>query len=244
MLLYRFIRLFVIQPEGEFRISFFCMPLFYQHTINEGTKLAIWKIEETESFFLRKVPLQRNITHPHKRLQHLAGRYLLPILFKDFPLEEILIADTRKPFLPTEKYHFSISHCGEFAAAIASNTSRVGIDIELITPRIQNIAHKFLNELEKNFFNEDYSAFLEQWNLKDKVYTEYLTLMWSAKEAIYKWYGDGGVDFSENIQLLKFTDIDHKEEISLPFVFAKEKIISLSVNAKFFNDLVLAWVMS
>ena len=47
-----------------------------------------------------------------KRLQHLAGRYLLYALFDDFPLEEIVIADTRKPFLENEKYHFSISHCG------------------------------------------------------------------------------------------------------------------------------------
>ncbi len=118
------------------------------------------------------------------------------------------------------------------------------MDIEMITPRIQNIAHKFLNPLEKDFFNDDYKDFLDQWNLKDKVYTEYLTLMWSAKEAIYKWHGDGGVDFSEHIQLLKFTSIDNNEEISLPFVFTKDKIISLSVNAKFFDDLVLAWVVS
>jgi phosphopantetheine--protein transferase-like protein len=203
------------------------MPLFYQHTINADTKLGIWRIEEEESFFLKDIPLQRNITHKHKRLQHLAGRYLLPILFPDFPLEEILIADTRKPFLPTDKYHFSISHCGEFAAAIVSNKSRVGIDIELITPRIENIAHKFLNDLEKNFFTEDYKQFLDQWNLKDKVYTEYLTLMWSAKEAIYKWYGEGGIDFSEHIQLLKFREINHKEETSLPFIFTKDKLISL-----------------
>jgi phosphopantetheinyl transferase len=230
--------------SGEYRISLLIMPLFYQHNINESTKLAIWCIEEEEDFFLKKVPLQRSITHPHKRLQHLAGRYLLPVLFSDFPLEEILIADTRKPFLPNEKYHFSISHCGQFAAAIASSKSRVGVDIEMITPRIQNIAHKFLNEHEKNFFNEDYKEFLDQWNMKDKVYTEYLTLMWSAKEAIYKWHGDGGVDFSENIQLLKFSEINLDEEINLPFVFAKDKIISLSVNAKFFDDLVLAWVMS
>ncbi len=220
------------------------MPLFYQHNINESTKLAVWHIKESEDFFLKKVSLQRSITHPHKRLQHLAGRYLLPILYPDFPLEEILIADTRKPFLQNEKYHFSISHCGQFAAAIASNKSRVGVDIEMITPRIQNIAHKFLNPLEKDFFNDDYKDFLDQWNLKDKVYTEYLTLMWSAKEAIYKWHGDGGVDFSEHIQLLKFTSIDNNEEISLPFVFTKDKIISLSVNAKFFDDLVLAWVVS
>ena len=96
------------------------MPLVYQHTINSNTKAALWHIEEDEAFFLERVPLKRDVSHPHKRLQHLAGRYLLPVVFADFPLEEILIADTRKPFLPDEKYHFSISHCGDYTAAIVS----------------------------------------------------------------------------------------------------------------------------
>ncbi len=76
------------------------MPLYFQHIISPNTKLAIWQIEENESFFLQKVSLQRSITHPHKRLQHLAGRYLLRYLFADFPNEEIEIASTRKPVLP------------------------------------------------------------------------------------------------------------------------------------------------
>ena len=109
------------------------MPLFYQHNINENSRVGIWQIAEGERFFLAKVPLKKDVSHPHKRLQHLAGRYLLPELFPDFPLEEIVIADTKKPFLENEKYHFSISHCGNFAAAIVSSRDRVGVDIEMVT---------------------------------------------------------------------------------------------------------------
>ena len=29
--------------------------------------------------------------------------------------------------------------------------------------------------------------------------TQFLTLCWSAKEAIYKWYGKGKVDFKNNM---------------------------------------------
>ena len=123
------------------------MPVFYEH-INDFAKIAIWHIAEEKNFFLAKVPLQREITHPHKQLQHLAGRYLLPELFTDFPLEEIVIADTKKPFLENEKYHFSISHCGDFAAAIVSNTKRVGVDIEKVNEKIGNIFPKFLSEKE------------------------------------------------------------------------------------------------
>src|SRR5947209_20459434 len=119
------------------------MPIFFQHNIDESTRVAVWKIEEEESFF--NVPLQRNITNPHKRLQHLAGRYLLKFLFADFPLELIQIADTRKPFLQDELFHFSISHCSDFAAAIVSTRNRVGVDIEVVGDKIQKVQHKFVS---------------------------------------------------------------------------------------------------
>src|SRR5436189_4798792 len=131
------------------------MPIFFQHQINEATRLGIWKIEETEEFFKANVPQHRDVTHPHKRLQHLAGRFLLQYLFPDFPYELIQIADTRKPFLPDEQYHFSISHCGDFAAAIVSKDSRVGIDIEIPTDKVENIMHKFLSREEQQQFYND-----------------------------------------------------------------------------------------
>ena len=129
------------------------MPIFFQHQINENTRLGIWKIEETEEFFKGNVPQHRDVTHPHKRLQHLAGRFLLQFLFPDFPYELIEIADTRKPFLTDEQYHFSISHCGDFAAAIVSKDRRVGIDIEIPVEKILKIADKFLSKEEHSIFN-------------------------------------------------------------------------------------------
>src|SRR6478672_3549276 len=119
------------------------MPVFFQHQINETTRLGIWKIEESEEFFKNNVPLHRDVTHPRKRLQHLAGRFLLQYLFPDFPYELIQIADTRKPYLPDEQYHFSISHCGDYAAAIVSRDKRVGIDVEEPVEKIMRIADKF-----------------------------------------------------------------------------------------------------
>ena len=129
------------------------MPIFFQHQINDTTRLGIWKIEETEEFFKGNVPQHRDVTHPHKRLQHLAGRFLLQFLFPDFPYELIQIADTRKPFLPDEQYHFSISHCGDYAAAIVSKDKRVGIDIEIPVEKISGIMYKFLSAKEHGVFN-------------------------------------------------------------------------------------------
>lgn len=211
------------------------MGLFYQHTINGDTQLGIWRIEEQEDFFLKKVPLKKDVTHPYKRLQHLAGRFLLPAMFPDFPLEEILIADTRKPFLEDEKYHFSISHCGNFAAAIVSPEHRVGVDIELVTPRMRTISKKFLNSHESNY--------LDNWSPISKIYLELTTVLWSAKESIFKWYGNGQVDFRKHILLSGDIVFGADEWITIPFLFTKHPEVKLKVMARIFDGLVLAWVL-
>ncbi len=210
------------------------MGLFYQHNINATTRLGIWQITEDESFFAAHVPVKRDVSHPAKRLQHLAGRFLLPHLFPDFPLSSIIIADTRKPYLADEKYHFSISHCGEYAAVIASNSNRVGIDIELVMPRIYNIVHKFVNESEQ--------VFLSEWESLTQLHLQLTTILWSAKEALYKWYGLGQVDFSEHMRLSGPVSFRSDEWIELPFTFLKDTHVELKVTAKIFGDIVLAWV--
>ena len=212
------------------------MSLFYQHNINACTRVGVWRIEEPEDFFLQKVPVKRNVSHPYKRLQHLAGRYLLPSLFNDFPLDEIQVADTRKPFLPGEKYHFSISHCGNFAAALVSSENRVGVDIEYVTPRIKSIAPKFLDEKE--------GVYLRNWESIPHVHLQLVTMLWSAKEAIYKWYGEGQIDFRNHIQLAGEIVFKANEWMQLPFVFQKDYPVSLTVFARQFDDIVLARVVS
>ena len=206
------------------------MPIFFQHQINDTTRLGIWKIEETEEFFKSNVPQHRSVTHPHKRLQHLAGRFLLQYLFPDFPYELIQIADTRKPFLPDEQYHFSISHCGDFAAAIVSKDKRVGIDIEIPTEKISKIMYKFLSAKEHELFQLIQPA-------NDRI--PFATLLWSAKESIFKWYGNGGVDFRKEIQLKK----QHEGEEIFDSLFAKNNA-ALTVYYRQFERLVLAWVVS
>lgn len=220
------------------------MPVFFQHQINDTTRLGIWKIEETEEFFKNNVPQHRDVTHPHKRLQHLAGRFLLQFLFPDFPFELIQIADTRKPFLPDEQYHFSISHCGDYAAAIVSKDMRVGIDIETVTPRIERVADKFVSPDEDEYFNEDYLYFLDQWGMDNKVRREYLTLLWSAKEAIFKWYGNGEVDFRKHMKLNGEISLREGEWLELPFLFRKEREREMEIEARIFPTLVVAYTVS
>jgi phosphopantetheinyl transferase len=205
------------------------VPIFFQHPVSDSTRLGIWKIEETEEFFKGNVPQHRDVTHPHKRLQHLAGRFLLQFLFPDFPYELVKIADTKKPFLPNEQYHFSISHCGDFAAAIVSKDKRVGIDIEIPTEKILKIRHKYLSEEEKIKF--EYQLPTPDSRL--------LTLLWSAKEAVYKWFGDGEVEFIEHIRLREL----HQGNETINCFFAKTNQ-ELIIHYRDFEHLLLTWVIS
>jgi phosphopantetheinyl transferase len=201
------------------------MPLFYQHNINQ-TKLAVWNIEEPEDFFLEKVHLRREINHPHKRLQHLAGRYLLQLLDPGFPLHLIEIADSNKPLLINEEFHFSISHCGDFAAAIVSENRVVGIDVELIRAKIEFIKHKFLTAAEQQ--------------LLPTPDVRMLTLLWSCKEAVYKWYGKGGVDFKNHI-VVKNISLNNDQGI-VNCRFMKNKEMNLKIDFRLIQNLCLAWV--
>ena len=201
------------------------MPLIYQTQLNLSTKIGVWHITEKEEYFLEKVPLQRTITHWHKRLQHLAGRLLLRELFPDFPVDMILIADTRRPYLYEDPFHFSISHCGDYAAVIVSRDHRVGVDIEQKTAKIRTILHKFLSPEE--------IALISPAEFDDRA-----TLCWSVKESIFKWQGRSGVDFKRDMIIKKILgDTEGKVEC----LFRGRP---LSVHYLKFNDNFLAWLVT
>ncbi len=210
-------------------LKLFYMPLIFQQQINECTKIGVWHITETEDFFA--VPLSRDITNQHKRLQHLAGRYLLRRLFPEFPLNLVLIADTRKPFLANEAFHFSISHCGDFAAAIASTKHRVGADIEIPHPKVERVKHKFLSAAEQELL------------IKQAGDThQLLTMAWSIKEAVFKWEGAGQMDFIKHIEIIGLSKTH--EGLSAQCLFKKARQIALEVHSMMLGENNLSWLVT
>ncbi len=203
------------------------MPLVYQQNINDSTKLAVWHILESEEFLLNTVPLTQLIHHPHKRLQHLAGRFILQHLDADFPLNDILISATNKPYLPSGFLHFSISHCGDYAAAIISKKTRAGIGVEIPKHKIISIRKKFMNE--------------EEYLLTDQLSEQLLaTIIWSAKEAVFKWYGTGSVDFKKHIRIQSLTKLN--DQYVLQVLFLKNEHTFLKVQTFFHEDLCITWL--
>ena len=207
------------------------MPLFYKHTIDEHCRLAVWHITESEDFFTKEVSLKIAVSHPHKRLQHLGGRYILKYLPPDFPFDSILIGTSKKPELPGNQFHFSISHCGDYAAAIISDTKPVGIDVEIISLKIETIKAKFLNVAEFD---------LLQKNQLSESNVALITLLWSAKEVMFKWYGKGSISFKDNLLINQIQSV-HGGGI-LKAQFSKEIVQDLDIGYRFLDSLCLAWV--
>ena len=209
------------------------MPLFYSQTIDVNCRGAIWKIEEDESFFAQEVPLGREIQHPAKRLQHYAGRYLLWYLFPDFPLKLIRVAATKKPFIPDDPFHFNISHCGSYAAAIVSNNRQVGLDIEVPTERIFGIQHKMTTPQETEALRIPGMAMDEK---------TFITLIWSAKEALYKWYGLGKLDFREHLKLYRINPVNLTSGL-IEAAIVKERFIPLTIYFRLWPEMVHCYIV-
>lgn len=174
------------------------MPFFYQQNINETAHLAIWSIQEPASFFETDVQLASPIANEERRVQHLAVRLLFKLMMPEADLSQLVMADNGKPYLLGLPFHFSFSHCKGYAACAVDDKQPVGIDIEIIHPRIAKVAHKFLNEQEK--------AMIADLDEKDQL--NQMAFLWAAKEAMYKKHEQLGIDFAKDFNILELTKGD------------------------------------
>ena len=176
----------------------FFMPFFYQQNINETRHLAIWSITEPISFFETDVQLALDIQNEERKLQHLAVRLLFKLMMPEADLSKMVMADNGKPYLQGVPFHFSFSHCKGYAAVAVSDTDSIGIDIEIIHPRILKVAHKFLNESEKAMIAD----------LSESEQLQQMAFFWAAKEAMYKQHEQLGIDFANHFNVLALANED------------------------------------
>ena len=166
---------------------------------NAQISLGLWEIAEAPSFFEEASPYRAVASHPGQQLQQLASRMVLKVLKPVFPFDQIHLNPAGKPYLPEGMPQFSISHTRGFAAGIISDETPVGIDIEWISPRVLKIEKKFLNPHEY--------ALLASLSEQERIV--FASLFWSIKETVYKCWGNGGIDFSEQIKIQSFSLQDH-----------------------------------
>ena len=172
------------------------MPLYKTITINSNTKLLIWNIEESFDVLSKNIKLTDHCQARVDRMKsdlHRRGfmsvRHLLSCVgYTDFDLS---YDQNGKPHLADGTY-ISISHSYTFSAIIISDYP-VGIDIEKQRPKILKIAHKFTTL-------QEYSTLANRDAIMRK-----LTIIWAAKEAVYKSFARPGISFLEHIFVEDFS---------------------------------------
>ncbi|MCB0481884.1 MAG: 4'-phosphopantetheinyl transferase superfamily protein [Flavobacteriales bacterium] len=153
-----------------------------------------------------EVVMFTGFTHERRRKEFLAVRVLL----KAFSGHEKIYYDTNgRPFLKSGK-KISVSHSHGVVMLGVCN-SEIGVDVEKISPKIERIKHKFLNDLEFQWYNS----------------LETLTLIWSVKEAIFKLYSK--IVFLEFAKDICVIELSQNEEPS----FVRVKVLKSGFENEF-----------
>ncbi|MAM29734.1 MAG: 4-phosphopantetheinyl transferase [Flavobacteriaceae bacterium] len=171
------------------------MPLYKTITVANRAKVLIWKIEESfeelsdgihlTSHCQERVDGMKSDLH---RRGFMSVRHLLAE--EGYVDADLYYDDYGKPHLKDGK-QISITHSFIFSAIIISD-AEVGIDIEKQRHKILKIAHKFTPiEEYRTLANED--AIMRK-----------LTMVWGAKESLYKSFATPGVSFLQHIYVEDF----------------------------------------
>ena len=178
------------------------MALYKTLTVNKVTKVLIWKIEESTSKLQEGIVLSKNSTtrlNSMKSQLHQRGFLSIRHLLKEagYTDADLIYDEFGKPHLKNGKF-ISITHSFTFTAIIVSDKFHVGIDIEKQREKILKIAHKFTPF-------EEYKTIANVDALISK-----LTIVWGAKESLYKIYGKKKLLFLHHIYIEDFRFADEK----------------------------------
>lgn len=174
------------------------MGVYFIKDIDESAVVGLWEITETVDDLFSGVKLNSEEKELYdtfknnlRKQQWLSYRNLLKEMISPEEYSHVIYDEFGKPYLQYNSYYLSVSHSGKFSAAIVSPHFPVGIDIEVTHPKIEKVTHKFLSEAEIN-------------KIGTKSRLEQLYVCWSAKESLYKLYGERNLLFQENIFLNPF----------------------------------------
>nr|WP_298996759.1 4'-phosphopantetheinyl transferase superfamily protein [uncultured Allomuricauda sp.] len=183
------------------------MPIYKSITVSPSTTAYLWKVTESESDLAHNVELtphcQQRLdgmkSEMHRRA-FLSIRHLLAEA--GYVDKDLYYSDFGKPFLK-DGNHISITHSNNFTGIIISKNEEVGIDIEMQREKILRIAHKFTPIHEYRTLTNTEAVIRK------------LTIVWGAKESLYKIYAQPGLSFLQHIDVsdFRFDDKETKAKI-------------------------------
>ncbi|MCR5888877.1 4'-phosphopantetheinyl transferase superfamily protein [Hymenobacter sp. J193] len=176
------------------------MPLSSVTPLAPHALLGLWNLTEPApelasllpyfEWYAARQPAGRDETRTR---QWLAGRVLAHTLQQQLtphPAGPLSNDPNGRPFFAQQPaLAVSLSHSGEWVAAVLSQGGRVGTDVELVRPKARQLAPRFLSSTELEDAGDE--------ALKYSLY-------WSAKETLYKLHSRRALVFKEQILLDPF----------------------------------------
>ena len=163
---------------------------------DENSLISVWEINESLDEIKRHFKNQElhNFKSRKRQLEFLCTRLLLKEINPELKIEYNKFG---APELNNHNY-ISISHTNKLACAIIGN-DKTGIDVELISGKAFKIRNRFLSKKDNVELNN-----------------KEVTLAWSAKECIFKWFQKGDINFKKDIEIrsIKYAP---KQEIDVKF---------------------------
>lgn len=172
------------------------VPVYKTIIVSPTTKVLLWKVEEPEAVLAKDVLLTPHCqnrmdgmkSESHRRA-FLSIRHLMAL--EGYADSDLYYDENGKPHLKDGK-HISITHSYNFTAIILSASHEVGIDIEKQRDKIMKIAYKF-TPIEEYHTLANAEAIIRK-----------LTIVWGAKESLYKIYAQPGLSFLKHIDVQDF----------------------------------------
>jgi len=201
------------------------MPRIYYRLLNNA-EITVWSANEKTDFYrdylkVNNFPISAAevIKNKEKQRQWYVSRY---VLSQSYP-EAIQYYSNQKPVLMNGP-RISLSHSKNEVAIMFSH-GEGGIDIQWPEKKLLRIAEKYV-------LNEDLNT------LDGLSKMEAHTLIWSVKEAIFKFYGTG-VAF-KSIRLTKYDPVHNTvhSEVSRP-----ERVVEKILCADFINEMAIAYIL-
>jgi phosphopantetheinyl transferase len=167
---------------------------FYQ---NQNIISIVPLQEDSESLLSRLSFKERYLPVIEKMTENRTREWLtIRVLLKELTGEEkeILYNSLGKPYVSDNSFYISVSHTKGYAALILNKENEVSIDIESITPKVENIRKRFMSDEEEKAISL----------LNELIH---LLLHWSAKESMFKYLGTESVDFKQYLHIQPFEPV-------------------------------------
>ena len=172
------------------------MPIVFSRNNGADSVVAVWKIEESEEELFSMLPLTSSMKltldkfrNHSRRIEWLASRVLLYHFTGKIP--EVKYKESGQPYIPDFNKSISITHTTGYAAIVVSDKPCAGLDIERPLERVLRISERFIHANEKEFIQPDNTL-------------NYHTIIWCAKETLFKIIETPEVIFNKELEIFPF----------------------------------------